>query len=418
MPRYLKKKEKKPGAKIWILGIAIVAIAAIIAGIFLYQQEQNTDTTVKTPYCTLYYPEKWSDQVRIEITETPVYRVSYSAVFSGIRSVSLFDISFDDEAATPVGTIQTKDGKLATVSIFIPQSDKKLTEAEQNIVQNMKDDLNNILEQMPFVMDSEETEPEQLPEADPISYHDVVIDTPYGQLTYSGRWEDYLQVTQTQGDAYTLSFASKIDGNEIQPLYDIVFSDTPDLGVVYQDGNMVGVSLVIYEVSPDDSWSAEQKEIVFAMQETVNEIIAQLDLQAAPETDSVDQTQMTPNIQTTVPVASSPADMAIETPYGQLKYPGKWFSSCTTEITDADGYMVTFYGVVGNHEKVHLFSVCFGDAAEIPIGAVRDGSGNEVGVGIQPSSFKPGSDWSAEEMNILDEMMEDVNYLIVALLGE
>lgn len=65
-------------------------------------------------------------------------------------------------------------------------------------------------------------------------------------------------------------------------------------------------------------------------------------------------------------------EMAIETPYCTLYYPGKWVDVVKTEAVDLGyGYQVQFYGVDGKKE-INLFSVQFGaeDTSAEPVGSV------------------------------------------------
>ena len=422
MARYLKKKEKKPRSILWLLGILIVTIAIVVAVPAKRTFLMNTNTVLETPYCTLSYPNKWANQVRIETSESSVYSVSYYAAFSDSQEIKLFTISFGDETENPAGVIQLENGDTVNVcvSVCALEPDENRTKEEWNVVQEMMDDLNYILERIPFVDVSDETEPTEEVETEPDSTHDMLIETPYAKLVYPGKWKDYLEVTVEQDGACTVLFLAALEGQKPQPLFDIVFAEDGELGSLLVEGEWVGVSAVLHGLALDESWQDEQIEIITAMQEDINYIVERLELTKVSEMDDLEETAPTEDDQHEASQSEEAlaSELVIDTPYGHLKYPGKWNAFITTRTTETDIYIVEFLGSIGTHEPVHLFSACFGDTVETAIGSVKDANGNVIPFGIIPSTFTPDKDWSEEECHQLYEMMEDVNYLISAILAE
>lgn len=413
-----KAKNERTGKSrrlLWAI-IAAVAVAALVAAALTGLRTRETD--IQTPYCTLQYPQKWADRVQIRTVEEPEYCVSYSAVLSGREEIPLFDIVFAEEASNSAGYIQTETGELISVNVTVhsQEAETNRTEEEWTVIREMTDDLNYILERIPFWMDQEETAPAEAPAAQADPARDVVFETPYAQLVYPGKWADRVEVSDSQEGDYTVRYSAVLENAASQPLFDIVFSDSGELGVLSVDGNLIGVSLVMHPVIPDSSWETAQIETLESMQEDVNYIISHLELQEAPAADLPEETAEAP--EETRPAAAESGDLLIDTPYGPLVYPGKWRSMVMAEVLGTDLCIVTFQGTVGSHESVHLFSVCLGDTADNAIGTALDKDGKEIAVSIIPSEFVPGDDWSGEDSALLYEMMEDVNYLLSNLLVE
>lgn len=115
---------------------------------------------------------------------------------------------------------------------------------------------------------TEETEP-------PIV--DLIIDTAFCQLTYPGeraRWVDYEIVDEAVG--YTVKFYSTVKDSRTH-LFDICFGGMMEgtgFGMIEdQDGVCWDVVVAIYALEMDDSWTQEEKDLVYSMQEDMNIIL-------------------------------------------------------------------------------------------------------------------------------------------------
>ena len=105
-------------------------------------------------------------------------------------------------------------------------------------------------------------------------------------------------------------------------------------------------------------------------------------------------------------------DVEIETTYATLYYPGKWKDSLRTEETELEfGADVKFYGTINGQEH-WLFTVHFGGAEGIGIGAIMTAEGFMIDVTISMSDIIPGEDWSDEAAEQFNAMQEAMNYVM------
>ena len=108
------------------------------------------DTSVfatATAFGSLYYPEKWMDSVKIEITKEPVYTVSFSTETSAGHT-PLFDMTFNGGDGYCLGSMD-QDGK--TVWIYLndfPINKDVLSEEEYFNCCAMCEDVNVILQRL------------------------------------------------------------------------------------------------------------------------------------------------------------------------------------------------------------------------------------------------------------------------------
>lgn len=228
MGSWLKKKRTK---HIFCCLAAVILVAAVSGFVgYVCGKNNSGNTTVETPYGSLYYPDKWAKKISIETAEEPWYTVSYYAKLAG-KKIQLFDISFSNEAETTVGVIRTPDGGEVYLSVttYSAENPPNLSEEEHEILTEMMDGLNNILEHLDFVDTSEEAP--QPSETQPQTYDDLLIQTPYAQLRYPGKWQQWLEMETAQDDdRYTVRFYGCPDGVEKTQLFDVVFSEQGEMG--------------------------------------------------------------------------------------------------------------------------------------------------------------------------------------------
>lgn len=94
--------------------------------------DAGSDIPIDTPYCTLHYPARWSQDVKILADQTPEkYSVTVVGLIGG-REAALFAVVFGQSEEMPVGTLVCDDGTEVTVrlnlDLFSP--DESWTEGE------------------------------------------------------------------------------------------------------------------------------------------------------------------------------------------------------------------------------------------------------------------------------------------------
>lgn len=105
---------------------------------------------------------------------------------------------------------------------------------------------------------------------------DICVDTPYGELHFSEEWYDYLKTEVVEeASTYSVTFSADIAGN-VFSLFAITYGESEGdlLGTAADmSGNTVPVYLNIYELQNMDTLDSGQKDIVYAMSESVNYVL-------------------------------------------------------------------------------------------------------------------------------------------------
>lgn len=228
----------------------------------------------------------------------------------------------------------------------------------------------------------------------------VLIHTPYAALTYSAQWKDYLVVRQAAGDVHSVVFCAAIEGKELLPLFELQFGRAVSgtVGVFRTEkGFLSSVGMQVYPFNPDESWSEAESNVVYSMQEAVNDVVGQLNMEEGAVASEVYE---------------------IETPYGVLRYPADRAAYLNVVQTEGTPYTVEFYGEGMGLEPVLLFTLTFGEGEDPAVGTVTDSEGNtlDLRLGMEELVFDSSVDQSIQ--NMLFTMQENVNILLESLLEE
>ena len=228
----------------------------------------------------------------------------------------------------------------------------------------------------------------------------IATETPYGTLYFPKTWEEFLRIDVQEGASYTLTYLADLGSGKTQELFAISFGGSMDsaVGTVTAGGKTVAVNLSVSEFVPGEDWTDEEVNTVYAMQEGLNQVMESLDLQ--PVGDAVQ---------------TGDDAMTIETPYGDLRYPAKWKDLLDLEMSDAEGYTVTFRAALEGHEPVFLFAVHYANGKGIAVGTVTDSSGSTVDVGLEIQELALDGSWSDSDRLTVAAMQEDLNFLLSEL---
>lgn len=127
------------------------------------------------------------------------------------------------------------------------------------------------------------------------------------------------------------------------------------------------------------------------------------------EETSVPETTETATETMTLPRAAE--DHIIETPYGDLRFPGDWVPFLKTETTE-DPYTVTFFAALDTREEPQkLFALSFGGDAEKAVAAVKTVDGYAA-VSVDYETFNLDETWSARDINIIYTMQDTLNHIM------
>lgn len=134
--------------------------------------------------------------------------------------------------------------------------------------------------------------------------------------------------------------------------------------------------------------------------------------------ETVQATEAAPVEETTLPEMTIPAakpDVAIETPYATMYFPGDWAGFLATSTDVGDIYTVNFICRLESGREQPMFSISFGETVQEPIGAVKAADGKLVNVGVVSEDFTPDDTWSDSDINIVYNMLNCLNSVLESL---
>ena len=130
-------------------------------------------------------------------------------------------------------------------------------------------------EDLPPKVENEPAQEQELVQPD-----DVIV-TPYGELKYPGMWTDRVRYEMEEDGAdVKVHFYATAEGAQVQ-LFTLCYGTVPEdgyeMGQLLIEGDMVvPVSTVMYSIVPQDDWSEETTNELYALQESINDLLVQL----------------------------------------------------------------------------------------------------------------------------------------------
>lgn len=223
---------------------------------------------VETPVMDLMYNTVQVDQLFARVESDDPCNVVFFAVSENQLEIELFRIIFGGSTGTKVGVIEDANGRLTDVCIDNGEYENAdLTAAEKSIFDSIRIDLiDSILSNMNF------TEIAEM--ANSAEYTEVMVETPFADIAYRTNYQDNLEIQINDGEAYEVAFYCAMPQKEAIKLFTYAFGR--------EDGTIVGylndtpISLVIHEPALDETWSEEEIEIYYTMQEEVGHVIDEL----------------------------------------------------------------------------------------------------------------------------------------------
>lgn len=220
---------------------------------------------LETPYCPLYFPGLWEDHLHINPVEEDGYRMEFGCRFEDGTVYPLFDISFGTPNGTALGTVTGADGKPVQVYIQFYEADGRLEGDLLKTFHAMQEDANQLISLLPLTENQTTGQPGE----------DILIQTPFCNLSYPGQWEKYLHVEHGGGKDYAVDFYTRFDADVKIHLFRVKFSSNTETAMmVVKDGNgePVGVSVEMSEI-PGEGLTQDQLDVVYAMQDAMNELL-------------------------------------------------------------------------------------------------------------------------------------------------
>lgn len=329
----MKKTKKTKRILCWVLALAVIALVAELAWVVSMMKEKNEtllpDTTeatpettaavteateethtvpettvpettgapveieeyagseITTPYFVLQYPEELADHLTVVKTSDSPFTLEFYAMLEDRPEQRIFDIRLGKDISGNMGMVKTENGDIRVELIlyrFVPGED--WSEGEINTVLAMQEAANDMLLKLNLAEipqgGSQSVPVETAPESSIVNM--TSIKTPYCTLRYPVRWKDYLVTEQTENQetgVYSVAFYCQVESKEKCLLFTVLFGgdEGDQLGAIVQDGGeFVTVNLLV--AKPDlTGWPEEDTQILYSMQEAINDLIAELPLQ-------------------------------------------------------------------------------------------------------------------------------------------
>ena len=369
---------------------------------------------ISTDFCDLSIPGAWSGQIHTEAMESDDGSAVLFYGDVGGKKTELFTVLFSysaEHTGVPVGIISCdEESVLISVKVNDLDPDDFSSDEERNTLATICDEvLNHLIAQLSArpdfsedirVMDSGESEP-------------LIVTTPFAVLQYPGTWKDqvWAEYTQTEADGYAV-FYGAVGGEDVVLFvvnFDSTLEDASRIGYMQINGSFVEVSIQMTQPENTENWRVEDRSLLAAMQEGVNDLIQNLKQSSGFTTDLI------------IPPTEATAqdheeDVIISTSYVDLAVPVQWEEHIHTHTEDlAEGYVVTFIGTVDDHEVV-LFTFLFGVETDgsVPVG-VLNVDGTAVSISVEMMEIALDDTWSSDEENVVVAMQESINDILEAL---
>ena len=106
---------------------------------------------------------------------------------------------------------------------------------------------------------------------------DDVLQVPSGELTFPGFWTDKVtHETVENGEDLQIVFRSALKDAQIE-LFRLCYGTASEEGfLIGKMADGTAVSVVMRSIEPDDVWSKETLDTLYALQESVNDLLVQL----------------------------------------------------------------------------------------------------------------------------------------------
>lgn len=246
---------------------------------------EYADSEIQTPWFTLYYPEAFSDLLVVANTNTDPYMLEFYAMLEDRPEQRLFDICLGLGLEGNMGIVKTDDGDIGVdLTIYAITPGEDWTKGETDTVLAMQEAANDMLERLDLTEAPKNQENNVVEQEKPESsiLNSTDIKTPYCTLEYPLIWQEYLVVEQTDrpDGVCEVAFYGKVEGKRKCLLFTFLFGgdEGEQLGVLLaDDDSIVTVNLLMAE--PElKGWKEADKQIIYSMQEAVNDVIPWLPL--------------------------------------------------------------------------------------------------------------------------------------------
>lgn len=232
---------------------------------------------IETPVCTLYYPREWESFIRVSMTDGEPYTVLFWAELPSEVSAELFSVRFGEETGDALGYLTTEDGGSLSISVvkheLVPGED--WTEEDLFLLQAMQAAVRVLESNLPPLEPVVPAGEFSMPENDGTL---MTVVTPWAELSYPACWAEYL-TTEVDEEARRVTFLGTVGEHDALELFALCFGGEEGVpsGTVSTPEGDVDVLVQMGGPSFDDSWSENEMNMIYAMQEGINDLLAALE---------------------------------------------------------------------------------------------------------------------------------------------
>lgn len=108
-------------------------------------------------------------------------------------------------------------------------------------------------------------------------------------------------------------------------------------------------------------------------------------------------------------------DLTVETPYGNLTFPGQWADHVLVERTEDPDLTIAFTAKLSDDKRHDLFDIRFGEAVDPAVGQVVSSEGVAVGVHVTVHPFNPDGSWAVKDSDMVSNMLECLDTVLAGL---
>lgn len=239
--------------------------------------EPEDNMAVETPVCTLYYPREWENFLRVEMTDGEPYTVLFWAELPSGVSAELFAVSFGEESDNALGYLTAENGERLLVSVekyeLVP--DEGRTEEDMFILQAMQAAVRVLESNLPPLEPAVPDGAFSMPENDGTL---MAVETPWAELSYPACWAAYL-TTAADEETRCVTFYGTVGEHEAAELFTLCFGGEEGVpsGTVSTPEGDAELYVLMADQGFDESWSEDEKNIIYAMWEGINDLLAALE---------------------------------------------------------------------------------------------------------------------------------------------
>ncbi len=259
-------------------------------------EPEQTDIIIVTPYCRLYYPQTWKEDVIVRTQEKEYGCIVTLLGTAGGKEVELFSLYFAEtgEASYPVGVL-TFAGTSMDVSLALKDLHGITDPDDAHKLSAMQEDVNYLLDKLEQNPDFTSLTQSPTPPPNPVApttpantqpattppaETDLVLKTPYCDLYYPAQWKDVVRAEGNPTEyGYVATFFGSVNGKE-QRLFTIYLAEEGEgsipAGILESDGMFMDVNVSMPSLPEDSNWSTSEQDLFYTLQEQVNHMLQKL----------------------------------------------------------------------------------------------------------------------------------------------